>query len=115
MRPVSCIAGLIGSAGISSMAQAQATPGPGECGPWQMMHDWNMWGGGGMWFGPLWMILWLVVLVAIIVALVRWLGGTGGGVERSARSARNILDERYARGEIDRDEYVKRKQDIAGT
>ena len=81
-----------------------------------MMHDWNTWwGGGGMWFGPLWMILWLAALVAIIVALVRWLGGTGSGAERSARSACDILDERYARGEIDRDEYVKRKQDIAGT
>jgi hypothetical protein len=30
------------------------------------MHDWNMWG-GGMWFGPLWMIVWLGVPVAIIV------------------------------------------------
>ena len=68
-----------------------------------------------MWFGPLGMILWLAVFVAIIVGLVRWLVGTGGGVERSVRSARDILDERYARGEIDRDEYVKRKQDIAGS
>ena len=67
-----------------------------------------------MWFGPLWMIVWLAVLVAIIVVLVRWLGGTAGGAERSVRSARDILDERYARGEIDRDEYLKRKQDIAG-
>lgn len=63
-----------------------------------------------MWFGPLSMILWLAVLVALVVALVRWLGGT----ERPLRSARDILDERYARGEIDRDEYLKRKQDIAG-
>jgi len=80
-----------------------------------MMHDWNMWwGGGGMLFGPLWMIVWLVVLVAFIVALVRWLGGTGGGADRSGRSARDILDDRYARGEIDREEYMKRKQDISG-
>ena len=32
---------------------------------------------------------------------------------RSTPSARDILDERYARGEIDREEYLKRKQDIA--
>jgi len=81
-----------------------------ECGK---MHDWNMWwGGGGMWFGPLWMILWLVLLVAGIVALVRWLVRPGASVSRQARSARDILDERYARGEIDRDEYMKRKQDL---
>ena len=77
------------------------------------MHDWNMWwGGGGMWFGPLWMVIWLAVLAAIIVGVVRWLGGTGGGGVGSARTAREILDERYARGEIDREEYMRRRQDI---
>ncbi|KAB2941752.1 MAG: SHOCT domain-containing protein [Hyphomicrobium sp.] len=80
------------------------------------MHDWNMWwGGGGMWFGPLWMIVWLLVVVAGVAALVRWLGGAGGDGRAPTRSARDILDERYARGEIDREEYVKRKQDIAGS
>ena len=77
-----------------------------------MMRDWGgHW--GGMWLGPIWMIVWLAVLVAIIVGLVRWLGGLGGDGRRSTPSARDILDERYARGEIDREEYVKRKQDIA--
>lgn len=75
------------------------------------MHDWNMWwGGGGMWLGPLSMILWLAVLVAIVVALVRWSGGAGS----SARTPRDILDGRYARGEIDREEYMRRRQDISG-
>jgi putative membrane protein len=79
-----------------------------------MMHDWNMWwGGGGMWFGPLSMIVWLAVLVAIAVALVRWSGGTGSGAGGSARTARDILDERYARGEIDREEYLRRRQDVS--
>ncbi len=66
-----------------------------------------------MWLGPVWMVLWLAVLVAIIVGLVRWLGGAGGATGRPTRTAREILDERYARGEIDREEYLKRKQDIA--
>ena len=63
---------------------------------------------------PLWMIAWLAALVAIVAALVRWSGSAGGAADRSARTARNILDERYARGEIDRDEYQKRKRDIEG-
>ena len=80
------------------------------------MHDWNMWwGGGGMLLGPLWMIVWLVVIVVGVAALVRWFGGVGGDVRTPTRSARDILDERYARGEIDREEYMKRKQDMAGT
>jgi putative membrane protein len=115
MRLGPFIAGLIGSATKSGAALAQVAPEPSQCGAWRMMHDWNMWwGGGGMWFGPLVMIGWLAVIVAIIVGLVRWLGGTGGGADRSVRTARDILDERYARGEIDREEYQKRKQDIAG-
>ena len=65
------------------------------------MHDWNMWwGGGGMGFGPLWMIVWLAVLVAVIVAVVRWLGEKGGGGDRPARGARDILDQRYAAGRL---------------
>ena len=66
------------------------------------MHEWNMWSGGGMWLGPLWMIAWLGALVAIIVVLFRWLGRA----ERSPRRASDILDDRYARGEIDREEYT---------
>jgi putative membrane protein len=54
--------------------------------------------------------VWLGVLVAIIVVLVRRLGGS----DRSVRRASDVLDDRYARGEIDREEYMKRKHDIAG-
>ena len=65
-------------------------------------------------FGPLWMVIWLLVFVAAIVVIFRWLGDKGGaGSGRSTRGAREILDERYARGEIDREEYMKRKQDLA--
>ncbi|AGK57081.1 hypothetical protein HYPDE_27003 [Hyphomicrobium denitrificans 1NES1] len=65
-----------------------------------------------MWLGPIWMIVWLAVLVTIVIGLGRWLGGTD--THRPVPTARDILDERYARGEIDRDEYLKRRQDIAG-
>ncbi len=63
--------------------------------------------------GPIWMIVWLAVLVDIVVGLVRWLGGAGADTGRLTRTARDILDERYARGEIDREKYLKRKQDIS--
>ena len=78
-----------------------------------MMHDWGM-GWGGMWLGPLFMIAWLALLIAVIVFLVRWLGGGSDVSSASTRTARDILDERYARGEIDREEYLQRQKDIAG-
>jgi putative membrane protein len=67
-----------------------------------------------MWFGPLFMLAVFALLVALVVLLVRWLGGERGSPSAAARTARDVLDERYARGEIDRDEYLKRRQDISG-
>ena len=82
-----------------------------DWGPWRM-HEWMGWGWGGMWLGPLFMIGWLVLLVALLVPVVRWLGGAVALGARPERTAREILDERYARGEIDREEYQRRRQDI---
>ena len=92
--------------GASSLPAAAWAQGPG---PWPM-HDWTGWGwGGGMWLGPLFMIALLVLLIAAIVALVRWMGGGSGDGGGRVRTARDILDERYARGEIDREEYQRRR------
>ena len=78
------------------------------------MHDWMGWGWGGMWLGPIFMIALLTLLVAAVVAVVRWMGGSSGNGGGRVRTARDILDERYARGEIDREEYQRRRDDIAG-
>lgn len=61
-------------------------------------------------FGPLLAIVLLVVLAALVVPYMR---GIGAGEPRG-HTARDILDERNARGEIDREEYLRRRQDIAG-
>ena len=76
-----------------------------------MMHDWGFgWGWGGMWFGPLFMIAGPVLLVVLIVVLIRWLndGRESPGVR--LRTPREILDERFAKGEIDREEYDERRK-----
>jgi putative membrane protein len=67
-----------------------------------------------MFLGPLFGILLLALLIAAVFAIVRWLGPGGGSASARARTARDILDERYARGEIDREEYMRRRQDIDG-
>jgi putative membrane protein len=67
-----------------------------------------------MWLGPLFMIIPLALLIVAIVGLARWMGGSTGNGSRRVRTACDILDERYARGEIDREEYLRRRDDMAG-
>ena len=73
----------------------------------------HMWGGGAHWiFGPIMMILFLGLIVAVVVLVVRWLGGAGGGATQAAKpkAAQDILEERFARGEIDKEEFEARRQ-----
>lgn len=77
-----------------------------------MMGDYGMTGGFG--FGWIFMILWWVFIIVAIFALVKWLGSsyrTGGGNSRDNK-ALEILKERYARGEIDEQEFQKRMHDL---
>ncbi|MDX1607292.1 MAG: SHOCT domain-containing protein [Candidatus Competibacterales bacterium] len=70
-------------------------------------HD-MMWGGG--WFlGPLVMLLFLAAAVAVVVLVLRWLG-VGGPAGGQDDSALRILEERFARGEIDEEEFRQRKR-----
>ena len=77
-----------------------------------------MWGGGwyGMILGPLMMLLFLGIVVAVIVLIVRWLGGSrhdapmlAPGATRG-RAPVDILEERFARGEIDKEEFEERRR-----
>ncbi len=79
------------------------------------MHGFG-WGNGMMGWGfggGIVSILVIVLLVAGGVLLFRWGSGTNGGSRLSGgRSAIDILKERYARGEISREEYEEMKSDI---
>ncbi|MBI2202262.1 MAG: SHOCT domain-containing protein [Candidatus Rokubacteria bacterium] len=70
---------------------------------------WWMWGAGGivMMLGML--LFWAAVIAAIVVG-VRWL--TREGREPRADSAMGILRERYARGDISREEFEQRRNDL---
>jgi putative membrane protein len=73
----------------------------------------HMWGDGSMmFFGPLMMILFVVLIVALVVVALRGLspGHPSGGAPRGAL---DILDERFARGEIDAEEYRSRKSELS--
>ena len=72
-----------------------------------------MWGNGMGWGGWLLMTLttvgfWALVVFGI-VALFRGIGGANPPDRDRAPGARQILDERFARGEIDAEEYRSRQ------
>jgi putative membrane protein len=70
-----------------------------------MMWD-GTWGWGAL--GMLWMALfWVGIVVLAIWAIRQFSDGSRG---RSDRRALDILEERFARGEIDRDEFEERKR-----
>ena len=76
-----------------------------------------MWGNGMGWGGWLLMTLttvafWAVVVFGI-VALFRGSGGPGSRDGRRDGDARRILDERFARGEIDAEEYRSRQSTLS--
>lgn len=75
---------------------------------WNGRYDHMMWGGGFGMLGGLMMIVFWGAIIALIILAVRWfsVGRTG---ERQ-RNALDILRERYAAGEIDEEEYDRRKE-----
>ncbi len=75
----------------------------------------HMWDGGWwMVLGPVWMILVLAAVIAGVVLLLRWLSPTGqsetGGSVRE--TPLDILRERFARGEIDKQEFEERRRTL---
>lgn len=81
------------------------------------MHwDYSGWGMYGPWMGHgigmLFMVLfWALVIIGVVVVL-RMLGVAGQGPAPGSKRAIDILKERYARGEIDRDEFEQRRRDL---
>jgi putative membrane protein len=63
-----------------------------------------------MFFGPLFMVAGPLLLIVVIVILVRWLTYNRDSANGRIRTPREILDERFARGEIQRDEYEERRK-----
>jgi putative membrane protein len=109
------------AAPLATIAQQTSQPAPTpatqwNCGP----GPWHMWGGGygwhyWWWMPPLMMLFMLLVIAGVVYLFARrhhvaapwqlpermWAAPT--------HSAMQILNERFARGEIQKDEYEERK------
>jgi putative membrane protein len=73
-------------------------------------------GWGHMLFGGFMMVLFWGAVIALAVFLVRGLtqgrGDVGDAVTQRQPTALDLLQERYARGEINQREYEQRKRDL---
>lgn len=83
--------------------------------------DWfgGGWGGWGGWLiGGLLMLLFWGGVIALAFFAIRAVSRSGrreegqGPLSRDKESALEILQKRYARGEIDREEYLDMKRDL---
>jgi len=80
---------------------------------WANMMNGQGWAGMGI--GMIGVaVFWILVLVLIVVLIGRLLGYGGRDERRPAKSALDILRERYAAGEIEREEYEQKKRDLGG-
>lgn len=75
---------------------------------WQMHPMW--WGVWGIGMMLMMFLFWILVIVGLVVA-IRWL--IGKGKTPRSDSALDILRERYARGEINKEEFEARKKDLS--
>lgn len=76
---------------------------------------WTDYGMGWGWaaFGAAHMLLWWVLIGLGIVVLLKWLiGGSFSNEQRSASRALELLNARYAQGEIGKEEYGQKKRDL---
>ena len=87
----------------------------GAASGWQGYGGWGMMSGfGWWWFMPIFMIIFWGLVIWGIVALVRGLSAPRGSDSASSRpdSALEVLKKRYARGEINKEEYEEKKKDL---
>ncbi len=81
-------------------------------GNWGSNHMGSGWG-WGMGFGGLSMILLWVIIIVAVVALGKWLFGRSSSLDLPRqKGALDILKERYARGEIGKEEFDEKKREL---
>ncbi len=75
----------------------------------------HMMGWGTGWLGMIFMVLFWILIIAGGIYLVKYLvQNTRGGPQTGGKRGRalDILEERYARGEIEKEEFEARKKDL---
>lgn len=98
--------------GILSASMALVSPAAAQ--QWSY-GPYTTWGHGswGMFFGPIMMVAVIAIIIVAAVLLLRWLGGSGhphASHLPPVKTPLDILKERFARGEIDKQEFEERRR-----
>jgi len=99
----------VGLVALLGPGVAAAQERPYEWG-WGMHPMWGVWGAWGIGMMLMMLVFWGVVIVGIVLAM-RWLAGQGKA-SSSSDTALDILRQRYARGDISKEEFDAKKRDL---
>jgi putative membrane protein len=96
-----------------------ATPAWPQWGGGYSMHPWGMMGGMG-WMGLIFNLAFWILLIIALILLIKWLLQSTKPPEKQDHTAQDspsraleILKERYAKGEIEREEFEQKKKDLS--
>jgi len=98
-------AGLVLAATSPALALAQAVQGSPY--DWREWGPWHMWGGWGLWW--VFPLLMMALMVACAFFMMQMLWGHGHSHRDHTGSALQILSERFAKGEISKEEFEDKR------
>src|SRR5215510_12964840 len=91
-----------------SWAAGQDRPYESE---WGMHPTWGLWGVWGIAMMVMMLVFWGAVIAGIVLA-IRWMVSRGRP-SHPTDAALDILRQRYARGDITKEEFEEKKQDLS--
>ena len=106
MNQLGSLAGWLKNAVTEGWSVVPWTQGQAYEWGWGMHPMWGVWGIGMV---LIMLLFWGLVIVGVVLA-IRWL--VSQGKESRSDSALEILRQRYARGEINKEEFEARRRDL---